>query len=105
MFDKLPGFLAEFADAETKTSRGKVGVEVVKNNGEAVGVMIKCQNVINFPQADSQQVLLALTQRVADLVKTARDKENVIIRLESKAGKITRMFITSEYYKDVAQND
>lgn len=104
MFENLPGFLAEFTRAEQETGRGKVGVEVVKNNGEAINAKIKKQNIINFPQSDSRQVLMALTQKVADLEKSEREKEDVNIRIEAKNGRITRMFITNEFVVDL-KND
>lgn len=34
MFEELPGFLSEFVKAEGGTSRGKVGVEVVKTTAK-----------------------------------------------------------------------
>lgn len=97
MFEELPGFLSEFVKAEGGTSRGKVGVEVVKNNGEIMGANVKSQSIINFPQADSQKVLLAITQKLGDLSKSTHEKESLNIRLEAKTGKITRMFITNEF--------
>lgn len=97
MFEELPGFLSEFVKAEGGTSRGKVGVEVVKNNGEIMGASVKSQSIINFPQADSQKVLLAITQKLGDLSKSTHEKESLNIRLEAKTGEITRMFITNEF--------
>lgn len=97
MFEELPGFLSEFVKAEGGTSRGKVGVEVIKNNGGIISANVKNQNIINFPQSDSQKVLLAITQKLGDLTKSTREKETLNIRLEAKSGEITRMFITNEF--------
>lgn len=102
MFENMPGFLAKLVNAESETSRGKVGVEIVKNNGEIVGVNFKRQTIINFPQEDNQQALIAITQKIVDLSKSAKEKETMNIRLESKNGRITRMFITNECQENVA---
>ncbi|MDO4902347.1 MAG: hypothetical protein Q4A21_02190 [bacterium] len=102
MFENMPGFLSKLVNAETETSRGKVGVEIVKNNGEIVGVNLKRQTIINFPQEDNQQVLLAITQKILDLNKSAREKETINIRLESKSGRITRMFVTNEHQENIS---
>lgn len=97
MFEKLPGFLSKFITAENQTSRGKAGLEVIKNNGEIMTAKIKHQNIINFPQADNRQALIAITQKMTDLNESKNEEESYIFRIESKKGRITKMFITNEY--------
>lgn len=96
MFENMPGFLAEFTQKEINTTRGKVGVEVIKNNGEIVSVSLESQNIINFPQPDNQKALLAITQKIIDLSSNAEDEETLLIRIESKKGDINKMIFTNK---------
>lgn len=107
ILDYLPGFLASFVNATEQTSRGRAGVEVVKNDNQVVSATIKHQNIINFPQANNKQALIVIAQRVADLEASSHEKESCNFRLEVKNGVITKMFITNEHSVDIseAEND
>lgn len=101
MFNKLPGFLAKFVSIEGGTNRGKAAVEVIKNNGGIVSASIKSQNIINFPQKDNRQALIAITQKLTDLGASDNSEESYNFRVEAKKGRITRMFITNEFIVEI----